>query len=160
MKGLTTGQVSRACQIYMNLAYPDGESSVPPAKHGFLNISPEQKLEELLVPPHCQTLTGMGGRFRGYSLRLGSASYPHLKLKMELPDKGAGHHWVFGVDTHDDWCLDPCHPDAPALQRLKKLNQQLKEKIERAWEEAGVLTFNGLLREALKQPSGVGRGVS
>jgi hypothetical protein len=32
---------------------------------------------------------------------------------------------------------------------LQTANRRLKEQIESAWEEAGLLTFNGLLRREL-----------
>jgi hypothetical protein len=32
---------------------------------------------------------------------------------------------------------------------LQVANRKLKEQIERAWEAAGIMTFNGLLRREL-----------
>jgi hypothetical protein len=103
--------------------------------------------EAVLTPPVCQPLTSEG-QFRGYTLRLGSLRYPHLK--MQVVDCDRAGTWVFGVDTHDGLVLDPCHPDAERLLRLQTDNRRLKEAIERAWEAAGLLTFNALLRRGLE----------
>jgi hypothetical protein len=58
---------------------------------------------------------------------------------------------VFSVDTHDQIRVDPKHPDALAWAELQNANRKLKEKIERAWEAAGLLTFNALLRRELEK---------
>jgi hypothetical protein len=135
MNGLTTALLDRACRIFLQLAYPEGGRVVPPP-------------EVLLAPPLCQPLpTGDAGR-RGYSLRLGSALHPHFKLQIvDHPDAGC----VFSVDTHDAFRLDARDPDAARWSAFQKSNRQLKEQIERAWEEAGLLTFNALLRRELEK---------
>jgi hypothetical protein len=53
------------------------------------------------------------------------------------------------VDTHDAIRLDPGHPDAAGWARLQAANRQLKAQIELAWEDAGLQTFNSLLRREL-----------
>jgi hypothetical protein len=57
---------------------------------------------------------------------------------------------VFSVDTHDAICLDTRNPDASRWTEFQRSNCRLKEQIERAWEEAGLLTFNALLRRELE----------
>jgi hypothetical protein len=147
MPELTTALLGKACRIFLNLAYPAGAGSVPPPRNFYLDITPQQSLDSLLVPPVCQTLAAPGGELRGYALRLGSASYPHLKLQVIDCDQSAT--WVFAVDTHDALRLGPNHPDAPGWGELQASNRRLKEQIERAWEAEGLLTFNGLLRRGL-----------
>ena len=61
------------------------------------------------------------------------------------------------VDTHDAFSKTavyppPDHPDAAAWAKLQTTNRQLKEAIERAFEAAGLLTFNALLRGDLTPP--------
>jgi hypothetical protein len=148
MKGLTTTVLDRACRIFLQLAYPEGGHTVPPPKNAYLSLRADQPLEELLAPPLCQPLRSRDGGLRGYALRLGSAAHPHLKLQIvEHVDAGC----VFSVDTHDAFSLDPQHPDAARWSALQTSNRQIKERIERAWEEAGLLTFNALLRRELEQ---------
>lgn len=153
MKGLTTALVSRACRIFLTLAYPQGMNPVPPAKAAYLHLDNNQALETVLAPPVCQPLLGAAGHLRGYALRLGSVQYPHLK--MQVIDCDHTGTWVFAVDTHDGLRLDPGHADAQRWALLQAANRRLKEQIERAWEAAGLLTFNGLLRRDLdRAPAG------
>ena len=42
------------------------------------------------------------------------------------------------------------HPDAAAWIALQAANRELKGRIERAWEAAGLLTHNSLLRRELQ----------
>jgi hypothetical protein len=145
MTGLTTALLERACRIFLERAYPEGLDAIPPPKNRFLALDPAQAAEAALVPPLCQPLRRHDG-LRGYALRLGSALHPHLKLQIvDYADTGC----VFSVDTHDGFSCDPSDPDAPRWMELQTANRRLKEQIERAWEEAGLLTFNGLLRQEL-----------
>ncbi len=146
MKGLTTTQLERACRIFLERAYPQGSDTIPPPKDNFLAFDVAQPVESVLVPPVCQPIKRRDGGLRGYSLRLGSVQHPHLKLQIVEHDEAG---CVFSVDTHDGFSLDPSHPDAARWAELQAANRQLKEEIERAWEEAGLLTFNGLLRREL-----------
>jgi hypothetical protein len=148
MKGLTVALLDRACRIFLNLAYPEGEHTIPPPRRTFLGLAPDVPLDRVLVPPFCQALPAPGGGTRGYALRLGSAGYPHLKLQAVSHDDTT---WIFAVDTHDAIHLQPDHPDAPRWGQLRTANRRLKEQIERAWEDAGLLTFNGLLRQELER---------
>jgi hypothetical protein len=145
MKGLTTAHLGRACRIFLQLTYPEGEHTIPLPRRAFLALAPDQPLEALLVPPWCQVLPAAGGGVRGYAFRLGSAAYPHLKLQVVSQGDGC----IFSVDTHDTVLLEPGHPDAARWAQLQVANRKLKEQIERAWEAAGLMTFNGLLRREL-----------
>ncbi len=146
MHGLTTALLARASHTFLTLAYPSGPNTIPPARRAFLDLAPEQPFEPLLVPPLCEVLRTPQGGLRGYAFRLGSTTYPHLKLQVISQVNGA---WIFAVDTHDAFHLDANHPDAAGWKKLQVANRQLKEQIERAWEADGLLTFNGLLRQEL-----------
>ena len=145
MKGLTIALLERACRIFLERAYPHGRDTIPAPKNSFLDLDVAQSVETVLVPPVCQPLLRREGGLRGYALRLGSEMHPHLKLQIVDHDAGC----VFSVDTHDGFSLDPSHPDAARWTELQTANRKLKEEIERAWEEAELLTFNGLLRREL-----------
>jgi hypothetical protein len=146
MKGLTTALLKQACLIFFDRAYPHGRETIPPAKNHFLTLDADQPLESVIISPLCQPLPQREGGLRGYAFRLGSARHPHLKLQIvDHEDVGV----VFSVDTHDGFALECCHPDAARWRELQADNRRLKEEIERAWEAAGLLTFNALLRREL-----------
>ena len=146
MNGLTTALLDQACRIFLELAYPDGRHTIPPPKGVFLSLPLEAPLEMVLRPPLCHPLPARSGGIRGYALRLGSAAHPHLKLQIVSHEDGS---CVFSVDTHDAVFLDPRDPNSGRWNQLQQSNRELKERIERAWEEAGLLTFNALLRREL-----------
>src|SRR5262249_41756242 len=147
LEGLTTPILAQACRIFLTLAYPGGRPTIPEAKGLYLDPPAELPLAVLLRPPVCAVLKNAGGALRGYAFRLGSSHYPHLKLQV-IHHEALGP-CVFSVDTHDALRLDPDHPDAAGWRQLQTANRQLKEHIERAWEAAGLLTFNGFLRKEL-----------
>lgn len=146
MKGLTPAHLSRACHLFLAHAYPQGPGTIPAPVAVFLSLDPEGPLEHLLRPPLCQTLRTAEGGVRGYALRLGSATYPHLKLQVVACESVP---CVFAVDTHDGLPIAADDPDAPRWAALRQANRQLKEQIERAWEAEGLCTLNALLRREL-----------
>jgi hypothetical protein len=155
MEGLTTALLGRACRIFLELAYPGGAATVPAKKRPFWVIPAEAPLEHFLPPqvgPElCQRVGSAPGVKPGFAYRLGCAHFPHLKLQVVCSDRG----WVFGVDTHDHFFpggLPESDPEAQAWRQLLSANRQLKERIEQAWERAGLLTFHALLREDLANP--------
>jgi len=152
MKGLTTALLGRACHIFLDVAYPDGEDAIPPLKRAYRHLTADTPLEVCLAGPVCQAIPPREGGGADYAFRLGCASYPHLKMQVVDCDNRAT--WVFSVNTHDTMLpSDPNHPDAPAIKKLQESNRQLKLEIEAAWEKEGVLTFNKLLRDQLDQMS-------
>lgn len=155
MEGLTPELLGRAGRIFLELAYPGGEPSIPTKKRLFWEVPPGATLERYLPPQAgpdlCQKIGAIPGGKPGFSYRLGCAHFPHLKFQVVLTDKG----WVFGVDTHDRFFpggLPESDPEAQAWRRLLSANQQLKERIEQAWEQAGLTTFHTLLRADLSNP--------
>jgi hypothetical protein len=160
MNGLTTAQFSLACRTFLTLAYPGGEKTIPEKKRLYLNIPPDADLAAMLPPAAAaqgigQVIKGEDGAFRGYAFRLGSATFPHLKLQVTGYDFDT---CVFAVDTHDALPRVGGMP-APGDQEfelwtaLQKSNRQLKERIERAWEQSGLWTFNKLLRLDVGAPA-------
>jgi hypothetical protein len=147
LEGLTTAILGRACRLFLTLAYPEGPATIPPLKKPYFNPPAEQPVQDLLKPPVCAELHNRDGGLRGFALRLGSATYPHIKLQV-VHHKVLGP-CVFSVDTHDELDLDPDHPDAAGWAQLQIANRQLKERIECAWEADGLLTFNASLRKEL-----------
>jgi hypothetical protein len=144
MTKLTAELLAPACRIFLSLAYPEGPGTIPASRRAYLDLSRNQPLAPLLAAPIGQVLKTPEGELRGYALRLGSAHFPHLKLQVVCC--GEGGAWVVAVDTHDALPVAADHPDRARWSQLQGANRRCKEAIERAWEEAGLLTFHGLLR--------------
>jgi hypothetical protein len=151
MNGLTTDLLRRACGTFLALAYPGGEQTIPEKKRPYLHIPADAELASYLPPAAqgvAQTLKTEDGGFRGYAFRLGSSGFPHLKLQITGYSEDT---CIFAVDTHDAFPrtggVPPVgDPDYERWTALQKSNRQLKERIERAWEQEGLWTFNKLLR--------------
>ncbi len=176
MQCLTTDLIGQACRIFLLLAYPggegegegEGEAVIPAAKLPFLALPPGLAMLDLIgadaaVGGCCQVSAAKcGGGKAKLLLRLGCCHYPHLKLKVQhfTNDEGEGEGegvWLFSVDSHDSFSPTSVvpprgHPDAEAWMAMQTANRVLKEKIEAAWEEAGLATFNGILRRQLQNP--------
>ncbi len=119
----------KAAEIYCKLAFPEGGEKLPPLSDA---ADLAGALEHFVRDQRA-------GNMRRWTLRLGNERYPFMKLVFqELLVKG---RFFFAVDTHDDVELKDCFPDYDAWLELKRWNQQLKERIEKGWREAGVPTF-------------------
>ena len=152
MLGLTTAELARACRIFLTLAYPGGAATIPEKRRAYLHLAEDVRVSADLPPAEVakgigQVLQNTEGGLHGYSLRLGSSSFPHLKLRMTDYNHGAA--WVFGVDTHDAFprgVLEEGSAEHAAWTLLQLNNRQLKEAIERAWGQEGLWTFHKLLK--------------
>jgi len=159
MQRLTTDLISQACRVFLGLAYPGGETQIPPAKRHVLLLPSglpilDYVASDAAMQSFCQTEQGKISGGKILLVRLGCVHYPNLKLKVQLPAGDPQGEWVFSVDTHDafsstSFLPPPDHPDAERWTAMQAANVALKEKIESAWEQAGLLTFNGLLRRDL-----------
>ena len=128
-----------AVEIYLRIAYPDG--TWPEAVRRRLAWPEGITLSELLEQKtfeRSQAMTAGGGAI--YALRLGNRSYPHMKLQIQPWPAGPGY--LLSVNTHDQVSnLDPDAPDAERFRALQLLNQEIKNAIEQAWDEAGLPIF-------------------
>jgi hypothetical protein len=159
MVPLTTDVVSQACRLFLALAYPGGEDNIPPRKRLLLELPLGQEMLPYLaatpsLKDSCLVVNGQSGSGPSLLIRLGCRHYPHLKLKAQVVDHEQGPVWLFSVNTHDSFSatsfLPPSdHPDADAWAQMQHDNASLKQRIEAAWEQAGLLTFNALLRRDL-----------
>ncbi len=150
MNGLTSDVLSRACRVFLALAYPAGAASIPATRRPFAALAPDQPLEPLLATAGvCEKLLTPAGGLRGYAFRLGSAQFPHVKLQV-IGQEG-GQPCVFTVDTHDALRCPVSSAEAEKWAQLQADNRRLKERIEAEWERQGLLTFNALLRRGLEK---------
>jgi len=154
MTPLDSELVGKACRVFMTLAYPKGESSIPARKLPYFAIGPSAPLADLLPPAEKATgiareVTGPKGELSGYEFRLGSSHFAHLKLRVQWVDNQHGPSWIFMVDTHDHFPRLDTDANEAEWRQLQQLNRQMKEQIEAALEQAGVTTPNKLLRDGL-----------
>lgn len=162
MTPLTSEQLGRACRIFMDFGYPDGVDMIPPKKRPYYHLSGDASLQDYLPPAPaaqgvCQELAKKESP-PGYEFRLGSAHFPHLKLRVHQVSHRGQQVWVYSVDTHDafsrtNYAPPDDHPDAAAWRNLQQRNAVLKSTIEEAFEANGYLTFKGLLRLGLGSDS-------
>ena len=135
----------RAVAIYLATAYPNG--GPPPVVQARIELAKSAPTEDELyqsksferdasVPP------------KRYSIRLGNASYPHMKLVIEPAPGGTGH--LFRADTHDAHCLPPpTSKEFAMVSALIESNGRVAAAIESAWRDASLPTFRGFLKDDL-----------
>jgi hypothetical protein len=133
----------RAIDLYLSIAYP---ASPPTAVRSRLESLRAALPESLYASPSFERLPPASPT--KLSLRLGNYFYPHMKLVIErAPD---GSRPLFRADTHDRHVQPaPDSPEAAAFAQLSRENQSLSQRIEAAWDEHGLPTFKGFLREDL-----------
>lgn len=77
-----------------------------------------------------------------YTLRLGNPRYPFMKFVVQ--EYLVDGEYFFTVDTHDHLDVRPGSPDYDEWVRIKRFNRELKARIEDAWQDAGLPTFEDL----------------
>lgn len=87
-------------------------------------------------------------------LRLGNQVYPHMKMSIERrPDR---HGVLFRADTHDAHCCPlPGSREFSPFRKLMDMNREIAQRIEGAWESAGLPTFKAFLKEDLARRQGL-----
>ena len=142
------GQVlRRAVAIYLEHAYAGSEP--PPAVGRRLQWVDAPGPVPIAGPPFEPSEPTGAERSVVYSLRLGNARYPHMKLQVQPWPSPTG--FLLSVNTHDQVTPpDPGSPEAEAFRALQAANQQYKQAIEAAWDEAGLPTFLRYLRDYIE----------
>ncbi len=161
MQALVAQDFAQACRIFMELAYPGGCETVPERLRPYCDIAVESPLEDFNPGAPLSTsvaldLSTLAPGTPGYAFRLGSANYPHLKLRIQIMDFHQRDVWVYSVDTHDRFHRAIEHPDAEEAEAWKQLieqNRNLKHQIEEALALAGFLTPKSLLTLDLTAPA-------
>jgi hypothetical protein len=152
MKPLSIDLLRRATRIFLELGYPQGIGSMPDRVRPYWAL--DGALADYLLPaPAANGVCQIIPEERGYRFRLGCADFRHLKLVIQRVDLRGESRWLVSVDTHDSW-HHPDHPDAALWVRIQQTNRTLKSRIEKAWDAAGLLTQNRLLRLELEAGSG------
>jgi len=149
---MTPAHVRRAVDIYLKHAWPPEGEARP-------RITSEQ-LEGADTMEECLDRLERGAgsdelAMQRYTLRLGNARYPFMKFVVQ--EYLVGEEFFFSVDTHDNLDIRPGTPDYDAWEELKVFNRDLRARIEREWDEAGLPTNNDL-RALVEQLAKVERG--
>ena len=134
--------VQRAIDVYVRTAYPDG----PPVAVRSMLATERSWAGHLTDAP--VFIKDDPKNTTKYSMRLGNASYPHMKLVIERSPDGKGH--LFRADAHDAHCCPPAGtPEHDAFRQLMTKNQEVITAVEHAWAAAGVPTMKTYLQEDL-----------
>lgn len=128
-----------ALDLYREIAWPDGAGG-PRLDTARIEraASVEQALESFERGDPGDDPTS-----RRFTLRLGNQRYPFMKFVLQ--EHLVGGEFFLSVDTHDNLDVGPEAPDYAEWEELKRYNRGLKERIEGAWEEAGLPTHHDLL---------------
>ena len=141
-------QISKAVRIYLEVAYggqcpPSIQRIVPPE-----SFEPAQWLMKggAERDPADAPLEGV----RSFTLRLGNANYPHMKLRLSRPPKD--NVFLFSVDAHDAFLHAPAGwSDREALEELKRQNSRMVSEITAMWDANGLPTERNYLRLKIDQ---------
>jgi hypothetical protein len=135
--------VQRAIDVYVKTAYPDG----PPVAVRSMLATERSWAGHLTDAP--VFIKDDPKNTTKYSMRLGNASYPHMKLVIErAPDEKQG--FLFRADAHDAHCCPPAGtPEHDAFRQLMTKNQEVITAVEKAWAAAGVPTMKTYLQADL-----------
>jgi CheY-like chemotaxis protein len=145
---LTPAHVRRAVEIYCAHAWPAERPERPTFDLG--RLAEPATIEGLLGMFEVPQRAG-GSTCAHYALRLGNWRYPFMKLALQ--EYLVHGEYFFSVDTHDDLKITPDMPDYQGWQEVRRVNRELKLRIERGWEEADLPTYVKLreLMEGLAQ---------
>lgn len=153
LKDFSRAALEEAVRLYMAEAYEG--SAPPPIVQDRLNWPAGDTLEELAAADAFERMPAdvPVGECERIRLRLGNPKYPHMKLGVDhVPDTD---DWVLTVDSHDRQLLAVIqNNERAALEALLRLNSDLKTRIERRWNEAGLPTFERYIRGRLGQRGG------
>jgi hypothetical protein len=134
--------VQRAIDIYVRTAYPDG----PPVAVRSMLATERSWAGHITDAP--VFIKDDPKNTTKYSMRLGNASYPHMKLVIERAPDGRG--FLFRADAHDAHCCPPAGtPEHDAFRQLMTKNQDVITAVENAWATAGVPTMKTYLKDDL-----------
>src|SRR5687767_13693724 len=138
----------KAIELYLQFAYP---SATPPhAVRGRLETLRASESNLYDSPAWERDTNNPPAR---YALRLGNASYPHMKLVIEPSPDQIGY--LMRSDTHDKHItVAPGSREHAAFAQLMHRNHEIATAIEQAWTAAGILTFKEYLRQDLARRAG------
>ncbi len=157
---LTVGTLRSVLAVYDRVAYEGGGAVAKRISE--IEGHDEDPIDKTLVESMeggeglIEEVKGEGpSASRQFSLRLGNARYPFMKVVLQ--EHLVEGEFFFEVDTHDQmFALDG--EEGLRFEALKRHNREVKEAVERAWDEAGLPTtaqIRGVVASRLtrQQPS-------
>lgn len=138
LEDLTVEHLGRGLQIYRELAWPD--RGVPRVDTRVIEAAPDL---ETALEGFERGDPGDDPDSRRYTLRLGNARYPFMKFVLQ--EHLVAGEFFLSVDTHDNVEVRADAPDHARWEELKRFNRELKDRIEAAWDAAGLPTHHDLL---------------
>lgn len=152
---VTSELLSRAIDIYLAIAYPQGGYSDSVVERARLGQG--LRGQPLLGDPRFERLPAdvTVAAAQRFNLRLGNALYLHMKLGIDRVSES--DQYVLVVDTHDKHFSEMVQEKEREMYRdLLTHNQRVHDEIEKAWGAAGLPTFERYLRSRLEGLRGRG----
>jgi CheY-like chemotaxis protein len=142
LEEMKVGLLRRALAIYAEVGWAGATPPAMPELPGRDEDPLEPALEALIARGAATDETLRAGEVatRIFTLRLGNPRYPFMKLVLQ--EHLVEGMYFLGVDTHDQMFGADASggPEQEELQALKHYNLEVRERIERAWNEAGLPT--------------------
>lgn len=136
-----------AIRTYLQFAYPDGQ--LPDVVRQRITLDEGRPASEVIQSsPFESYASDAPFRCTVHALRLGCEEYPHVKLEIRPFPNAVG--FVFWVNTHDQFIsADDKMPGADQWRGVVRRNRDLKQEVERAWEEKKLPTFTSTMHQEL-----------
>lgn len=138
LQAMTVGLLRQVIGLYEQEAWADNASHPPTRIPGQDDDPVEVGLEAFTDEAQC---TG-SQTSRRYTLRLGNARYPFMKLVLQ--EHLVQGEFFFEVDTHDQMFDLGEGAEAARFEELKRYNQDIRERVDKAWAEHRVPTTAAL----------------
>lgn len=132
LEAMTLGQLRRAIAVYSEIVWSGALAPVE------LPGSDDSPLSDVLPRLTDETLRTGEQATRRYALRLGNPQYPFMKLVLQ--EYLVEDEFFFGVDTHDRMFDGASPQEQRELDTLRRSNLELKDRVEAAWDAAGLPT--------------------
>ncbi|MEZ6004481.1 MAG: response regulator [Planctomycetota bacterium] len=139
LKRLGKHLVEQAIELYLREAWPAGASAAAQRTVDRLHRADSLKqIREMFESPDVSEQVPL----HRYTLRLGNDRYPFMKFVVQ--EYLVVGEYFFAVDTHDELKVTPDMADFEQWMELRRHNQDLKQRIEASWAEAGLPTYGDL----------------
>lgn len=141
--GVDVATVRKAIRTFQDIAWSERPAGAPTVPAAILDGSSPEEVLKGFQRDH------RAGTMRRYGLRIGNSRYPFMKLifqELLIRDR-----FFFAVDTHDELDLKDTFPDYEQWLELKRWNHHLKDRIEQAWQAAGVPTFSAIVAQVERE---------
>ena len=134
---LTPEALRQAVDLYVDHAWPEEIGAPVKPRYDASELEGAGSLQALLAL-FDRPADGNGPSLARYTLQLGNARYPFMKLVVQ--EYLVADEYFLSVDTHDDLDIKADMPDYEEWQRVRAFNRHLKLQIEQAWHDAGLPT--------------------